>query len=101
MKARKKPVIIDFFEITTNYLTANELNTIKQWANSFEHSSFESWFIVEANHTLLVKTLEGTSYTISSDDVIIRGVFNEFYPCKKSIFYATYEILDDETQRNR
>lgn len=39
---------------------------------------------------LLIDTLEGTM-SASAGDFIIRGVQGEFYPCKPSIFEATYE----------
>ena len=27
------------------------------------------------------------------DDIIIKGVAGEFYPCKPDIFNATYEVI--------
>jgi hypothetical protein len=32
-------------------------------------------------------------------DYIIKGVANEFYPCKEEIFLATYEEVTDEQPR--
>ena len=31
---------------------------------------------------------------VSVDDVIIKGIAGELYPCKPDIFDRTYEILD-------
>ena len=42
--------------------------------------------------TLVIKTLEG-DHIASVNDWIIRGVKNEFYPCKPDIFAATYEQI--------
>jgi hypothetical protein len=40
-----------------------------------------------------IKTLEGTSYMLSKNDWIVKGVKGEFYPCKPDIFEATYEKI--------
>ena len=88
MKAQKKPVIIDFIEINVN-TTPEE---IKQWVESF-NQKFEEYFD-DNGDTLKVKTLEGTSYDVTTSDVIIRGVKGEYYPCKKDIFEETYETIE-------
>jgi len=41
-------------------------------------------------HGIEIRTLEGTMRA-DLDDWIIKGVQNEFYPCKPGIFDATYE----------
>ena len=41
-------------------------------------------------HFIVIPTLEGTMRA-DIGDWIIRGVQGEFYPCKPSIFEATYE----------
>jgi hypothetical protein len=38
---------------------------------------------------LIINTLEGTMIA-SKDDMIIKGVNGEFYPCKLDIFEKTY-----------
>ena len=38
-----------------------------------------------------IKTLEGTM-TAKKGDWIIRGIEGEIYPCKDSVFRATYEL---------
>ena len=38
-----------------------------------------------------IPTLEGT-HLAQPDDMVIRGVAGEFYPCKPEIFAATYEL---------
>jgi hypothetical protein len=43
---------------------------------------------------LTIETLEG-AMTATSGDWIIRGVQDEFYPCKPEIFDATYEAVPD------
>ncbi|MHC5719636.1 MAG: hypothetical protein ACYTX0_48240, partial [Nostoc sp.] len=41
---------------------------------------------------MLLQTLEGTM-AANPGDWIIRGVANEFYPCKNEIFLATYDLV--------
>jgi len=43
-----------------------------------------------------IKTLEGTM-TGEPGDWLITGVEGEQYPCRDSVFRATYEPVDDET----
>ena len=88
MQAQKKPVVIDFIEINVN----TTLEEIKSWVESF-NQKFEDYFD-DNGDTLKVKTLEGTSYDVTTSDVIIRGVKGEYYPCKKDIFEETYEIIE-------
>jgi hypothetical protein len=42
---------------------------------------------------LLIKTLEGY-ISASPGDYIIKGVQNEFYPCKPDIFEQTYDEVE-------
>lgn len=85
MKARRRPIMIDFFPV-------ENLAQLKSWVESFS-DSFDDHFILSHNE-LLVKTLEGNSYNVTSEDVIIRGVKGEYYPCKKNIFEQTYEVVE-------
>ena len=98
MKYRKKPVVIEAFQMTE--------------AARHDRKSWPDW-LVEArgkrvdeagavypdmapgrNDRLLIATLEG-SLEIAWDDWIIRGVQGELYPCKPDIFAATYEPVED------
>ena len=45
----------------------------------------------------VIATLEG-AMKVSINDWIIKGVQDEFYPCKPDIFAETYEVVDDETK---
>ena len=60
---------------------------------NIQYQKFEDYFD-DNGENLKVKTLEGTSYDITTSDVIIRGVKGEYYPCKKDIFEETYEITN-------
>jgi len=84
MRFRKKPVVIE----------------AKQWTDTDEcREEMAAWF---EEHDMVfctrgpqveVETLEGT---MSADvgDWIIRGVKDEFYPCKPDIFAATYDPVE-------
>jgi hypothetical protein len=55
----------------------------------------------QGEHTeITIPTLEGTM-TAHVGDWIIKGVAGEFYPCKNSIFEATYEeVVTFEAERH-
>ena len=42
---------------------------------------------------LYIETLEGIMH-VSPGDFVIKGVANEFYPCKPNIFKDTYELVE-------
>ncbi len=93
-KAKKKPAIIDYFDVVD---VPDQLEQIRKFVNGFG-DDFRDVFELTTHplHVdIRVKTLEGTSYQISTDDVIIRGVKGEYYPCKRDIFLQTYDILED------
>ena len=48
---------------------------------------------------ILIRTLEGVMKA-SIGDYIIKGVHDEFYPCKPDIFHETYEDLDTPLDEN-
>lgn len=80
MKYRKKPVVIEAV----------------QWNghNPLEIGMFAGWLTVETNgDKLYVPTLEGTMMA-NPGDYIIKGIQDEFYPCKPDIFEATYEKVE-------
>jgi len=101
MKYRKKPVVIDakkwtgenLFDIIT-FIEGEEPNLTHPTASG-------RWLDYEdivKRDGLIIKTLEG-QHIASIGDWIIKGVANEFYPCKPDIFEQTYEpvkITDNE-----
>ncbi len=83
-KYKKKPVEIEAVEIIE--FEEEEFKTFSEWMGDS--------LVVDENQHFRVKTLEGHSYPITLDDYIIKGVNNEFYPCKKDIFELTYERVE-------
>jgi hypothetical protein len=91
MKARKKPVEIDYFPLVGEKPNYDEL---KIWVELFG-DNFEENFI-QKNQEVKVKTLEGSSYNINSSHVVIRGIKGEYYPCEKEIFFITYDTIQNQ-----
>jgi len=79
MKFRKKPVVIEAV----------------QWdgKNVSEMLDFMPGPYFKSYGKLQITTLEGTM-TASVGDWIIKGINDEFYPCKPDIFEKTYEKVD-------
>lgn len=92
MKYRKKPVVIEAKQLTTD--TANE---VYDWiiANGGRITGAGGG---DAGTHLIIETLEG-DHRADEGDWIIKGIQNEFYPCKPDIFEATYEPQDRKKTR--
>lgn len=95
MKFRKKPVIIEAFQIT------KEL-ALEHWGKDiplpFGLSRLSgSWHPINKDvHDayIIIKTLEG-DMRAEIGDWIIKGIKGELYPCKPDIFEATYEAVEE------
>lgn len=84
---RKKPVVIDAFQVPP------EGETVSMAMQDFLSSSGRD---IEntGDGGLFIHTLEGRMEA-RPGDYIIKGVQGEFYPCKPDIFEATYEVVSD------
>ena len=99
MKYRKKPVVIEAFQMTEERRQDNSewpewLN--QAWTlplNTPGAISCEDFPNSKGDDRLVVYTLEGT-LTVGWDDYIIQGVQGELYPCKPDIFEQTYEAVE-------
>lgn len=96
-KYRKKPVIIEAFQMTKerrwdNSEWPNWLN--KAW--NMEPSEGAVWIDDRylERERLVCGTPEGRHH-IDWDDYIIQGVKGEIYPCKPDIFEMTYDPVED------
>jgi hypothetical protein len=94
-KFRKKPVIIEAFQMTKerrqdNSEWPNWLN--KAWQKEVSEGAVwpKDYPFSDGKDQLCIGTLEGV-YIVSWDDYIIQGVKGEIYACKPNIFEATYE----------
>lgn len=91
MKYRKKPIIIEAFKYDGDLMGADGNYYVPNWAIE-AHRSKDLCYIDDGE--LYVCTLEG-ELRVDVGDYIIRGIEGELYPCKPSIFEATYEAVED------
>lgn len=83
---RKVPVVIQAIE----YDGSEESRTaILQWTGEYEVRS-KIQEINTGEKKIAIETKEGW-ITASVGDYVIKGVENEFYPCKPSVFDTTYQ----------
>ena len=76
----KKPVTIEAIQ-----LTDDNHSEIIQWLSSYDVESYTL-----NSSEFYVKTLEG-DMKANVGDYIIKGIKNEFYPCREDIFKMTYD----------
>lgn len=96
-KYRKKPVVIEAFQMTQERRTDN--SEWPSWMHEawnlerHEPGSLHPTIHLTGDGTLSITTLEGEHH-VSWGDWIIRGVQGELYPCKPDIFQATYDSVE-------
>ena len=88
MKFRKKPVIIE-----AEQFCLSDWQKLETWGNGAivaigdRDNDSGKWIPKAIN----IHTLEGDVLNAEEGDWIIKGIKNEFYPCKPDIFAQTYE----------
>lgn len=92
MKYRKKPVVVEAFQMTKQ----------QRWDNSdWPEWLHQAWnrepgknalWCENGSEQLFCGTLEGV-HEITLGDYIIQGIAGEIYPCKPDIFYAIYSSV--------
>lgn len=80
---RKRPVIIEARKFETNNDDGTHLDSLIKWILSHGGVAYHNGMY------LRISTLEGDMIA-SPGDWIIKGVNQEFYPCKAEIFEKTY-----------
>jgi len=83
---RKKPV-----EIEALQWSGSNWHEMLAWVKWENHD--DVW--VTDGDKLQIPTLEGTM-TASPSDWIIKGIADEYYPCKNEIFEQTYEAVEQQ-----
>ena len=83
-KYRKKPVVIE--AIQYDGYNQNEIAAFMMQVIKLYHSD-------DGKEYLEIPTLEG-DMRADIGDYIIKGVNDEFYPCKPDIFEKTYDKVD-------
>jgi hypothetical protein len=87
-KYRKKPVVIEARQLTV----MNGLEVSRWCGGAMKHEAKPS-DSTDVRYWLLIPTLEG-AMEADIGDWVIKGVEGEFYPCKPSVFEATYELAE-------
>lgn len=89
-KYRKKPVVIDAFQLNERGLVGEDWFWDAVSENTIITHDFGKFHPGPA--WCEIKTLEGIMVA-KAGDYIIRGVNGEIYPCKCDIFEKTYEAV--------
>lgn len=96
MKFRKKPVVIDAFQMNKRSRWDN--SDWPYWLHLAWNTEGEGSLFIDADdparERLCIGTTEGVM-RVAWDDWIIRGIKGELYSCKPDIFEATYEPVAD------
>lgn len=90
MKYRKKPVIIEAFQLNERGLVGEDWFWDAVSNNIIITHDFGKFH--ESPAWCEIKTLEGTMKA-TAGDYILQGVNGEIYPCKSEIFEKTYEAV--------
>lgn len=87
-KWRKKPVVIEAYDFI-DY----DSRGVPEWVTK----ALEDKTLVcnEDGFVYTVKTLEGDHICKPYEDILIKGVHGELYPCKRDIFFETYEEVEE------
>ena len=100
MQYRKKPVVIEAFQMTRDRRMDN--SNWPNWLHEAWNKDRESEGALQRVNMkatlpdmLEVVTLEG-NHRVRWGDWIIQGVQGEIYPCKPEIFEATYEPVEED-----
>lgn len=94
MKFRKKPLVVEAFQMTAE----RHVNNVDwpEWLHAAWQISAPNCNALyrqrEGDDSLQLQTLEG-QVKITVNDWLIRGVHGELYPCKPDVFEATYEAV--------
>lgn len=100
-KYRKKPIVVEAIQ-----WTGSNLEEIRNFVgndlieNYIKHFDIERTLIKQTLAGIAINTLEGT-IIVNYGDYIIKGVNNEFYPCKPDIFKQTYEEVIDDNKKQK
>jgi hypothetical protein len=95
MKARKKPVIIEYFRMGIDNIPDWFMDKVTSNDIILRCIPFDEARATNYGQTYCeIKTLEGTM-TGNYGNYIIKGVNGEIYPCKPDIFEKTYDKVNE------
>jgi hypothetical protein len=81
-KFKKKPIVIEAIQ----YIRAN-MGAVSSFIGDFPHKCYPT------ENLIVITTLEG-EHLVREGDYVIKGAYEEFYPCKPDIFKGTYDVFE-------
>lgn len=90
MKFRKKPVVIEAFQLGIDNMPDWFMDAVTK--NDIILHGQSTGFYRANNTNADIKTLEGWHHA-NYGDYVIQGIKGEIYPCKPDIFEKTYEAV--------
>lgn len=84
MKAIKKPIVVDVWELDSKLRGHIPSWVITACRKDLLNFNGDAWYI---------STIEG-KMKAGDGDYLIKGVRGELYPCERSIFKETYDIVN-------
>lgn len=90
MKFRKKPVVIEAFQLGIDNMPDWFTDAVAK--NDIILHGQSSGFYHAHDTNADIKTLEGRHHA-NYGDYVIQGIKGEIYPCKPDIFEKTYEAV--------
>ena len=98
MKFRKKPIVIEAFQMTERRMRELGRKDWPKWLIEAEKKDRKEvgFFGITTEGEFYIRTLEnqtGNALIVSAGDWIIQGINGELYPCKPDIFEKTYEAV--------
>lgn len=90
---RRRPVVIE----AVQFNGLDDYLKIVEWMKASGDTVALAGEMKYMTPIMLIPTLEGMM-AASPGDWIIRGVKNEFYPCKPDVFAVTYEPVGEEAK---
>jgi len=94
---RKKPVVIEAFQLTMDEVKTAVLDKVAlPFGVKISSANYHPQNRTVSSFGCYIDTIEGRMRAVEND-WIIRGEFGEVYPCKPHIFAATYEPESEST----
>jgi hypothetical protein len=84
----KKPIAIEAMQFFTE-----NIEEVMNFLGDFPYK------YVASEKMLIISTLEG-DMLVRYGDYIIKGIYDEFYPCKPDIFEDSYSEVQNQTPEN-
>lgn len=100
MRARKKPVEIEFFKYDGDFKYQDGKYCIPDWAvEAFDNDVLYYGYGQDEPWELSVKTHQGY-VNVNVGDYVIKALDGELYPCNPKTFLETYDIIPEANAEN-